>query len=189
MTKTSFVAVALFAVALAGSSAVAQDAAPSSAKPQAQTAAQKKPKVWTDDNIDSVRTPADDYQIQQQIQQQEQQQAQQAAAQKAAAQAAAVSGPTPKSVKQADSMIAAKKRDLADQQQYMQRLQKDASNPNNSDVEQMRLNWRVKSHTASEEQTQAQLKQLENERAALAKKEAEAAAKKKSSDSENSGQQ
>lgn len=173
MGKSTILAVALFAgVALAITGARAQDAAPPPNQSQAQAPAPKKAKVWTDDNIGSVRTPADDYQIQQQLQHEQQQQAQQAAAQQAAAQTAQTAGPAPKNVKQADSMIAAKKQALADQQQYLQRVQKDLNNPNNSDLDRTRLDWRMKSHTASEQQTQAQLKQLEEERAALAKKEA-----------------
>ncbi len=189
MGKSYAVAAVLTAVALLGTNAFGQAPAqntPQIAAKQPAQAAAKKPKVWTDDNIDSVRTPADDYQIQQQ----QQQQAQQAAAEKAAAQAAAPAGSVPKTVKQADGMITAKKSELANQQQYLQRLQKDASNPNNSDLDKMRLDWRLKSHTASEQQTQAQLKQLEDEKAALAKKEAaEAASKKKSSDSGSAAQE
>jgi hypothetical protein len=82
-------------------------------------------------------------------------------------------------------MIAQKKNELANQQSYLQRLQKDMNNPDNSSVDQMRLDWRMKSHTASAEQTESQLKQLEDEKAALAKKEAaeKAAASKKKDDS------
>jgi hypothetical protein len=175
MERPSIVAVAIFAaVALTGTSALAQKTVPPTPEPQAQSQAPQKTKVWTNDNIDSLRTPADDYEIQEA----QKRQAQQAAAAKAAAeskaQAAAALGPAPKSVKQADSMIASKKRDLAEQQQYLQRVRKDASNPNNSSLDQLRLNWRLKSHTISAEQTAAQLKQLEKDKAALAKKEANA---------------
>lgn len=193
MQKISIVAIAAFAaVTLAGTSALAQDAAPAASQPQAQTQAAKKPKVWTDDNIGAVRTPADDYQQQEQQQQQAQQAAAAKAEAEAAAQTRAVAGPAPKTVQQADSMITAKKSELADQQKYLQSVQKDASNPNNSDIDNMRLDWRLKSHTASEQQTQAQLKQLEDERAALAKKEAaekKDSAKPKDKDSADSGQQ
>ncbi|MDE3110438.1 MAG: hypothetical protein KGL02_10920 [Acidobacteriota bacterium] len=173
MAKPLILAIALVAgAALAITGARAQDAAQPANQSQAQSPAPQKPKVWTDDNIDSVRTPSDDYQIQQQQEQAQKQQAQQAAAQQAAAQAAQAAGPAPKTVKQADSMIAAKKQALVDQQQYLQSLQKDLNNPNNSDLDRTRLDWRMKSHTASEQQTQGQLKQLEEQRAALAKKEA-----------------
>jgi colicin import membrane protein len=186
MEKSWLVAVGIAAaLALAGSSAFAQEAAQTAPKQQAQEQAGKKPKVWTDDNIDSVRTPADDFQIQQDKEQEAQQAAAKKAAAQAAAQAAAKAGPTPKTVTQADSMIAQKKSDLANQQAYLQRLQKDMNNPGNSSLEQTRLDWRLKSHSASAEQTQAQLKQLEDEKAALAKKEADekAAASKKKDDS------
>ncbi len=187
MEKPSIVAVALAAsLALAGSSAFAQDAAQSTPKTQAQSQAPKKPKVWTDDNIDSVRTPADDFQIQQENAQEAQQAAAKKVAAQAAAHAAATPSSTPTTAKQADSMIAQKKHDLADQQAYLQRLQKDMNNPGNSSLDQTRLDWRMKSHTASANQTQAQLKQLEDEKAALAKKEAaeKAAASKQDSSSD-----
>jgi hypothetical protein len=186
MEKRWLIAVGLVAaLALAGSSALAQDASQTAPKTQAQSPAPKKPKVWTDDNIDSVRTPSDDFQIQQAKAQEAQQAAAKKSAAQAAAQAAANAGPTPKTAKQADSMIAQKKNELANQQSYLQRLQKDMNNPDNSSVDQMRLDWRMKSHTASAEQTESQLKQLEDEKAALAKKEAaeKAAASKKKDDS------
>lgn len=189
MGKPSIVAVALCAAfAVTGFSAYAQDAAQAAPNPPAQSSASAKPKVkvWTDDNIDSLRTPADDYQIQQRQEQQAQQAATQKAAAEAAADASATAGPAPKSVTQADSMIAAKKQALSEQQGYLQRLQKDLNNPNNSAFDQMRLNWRMKSHTASAQQTQDQLKQLEDERAALAKKEAEEKAKNAPSGSTSS---
>jgi short subunit dehydrogenase-like uncharacterized protein len=187
MKKRSILAIALFAgLAITGTIAPAQDAAQSASGAQPQTQSAKKPKVWTDDNIASIRTPADNFEIQQE----QEEEAQRAQAAKAAAQAAEAAGPAPKTVQQADSMIAAKKQQLVDQQQYLQRLQKDVNNPNNSSLDQLRLNWRMKSHTASEQQTQAQLKQLEDQKAALAKAAAEAAKnKKKSSDSGDSGQQ
>jgi len=185
MKKLSMLAVALFAgLTITGTTALAQDAAQPASGTHPPTQSAKKPKVWTDDNIASVRTPADNFEIQQE----QEEEAQQAKAE-AAAQAASVAEPAPKTVQQADSKIAAKKQQLADQQQYLQRLQKDVNNPNNSSLDQLRLNWRLKSHTASEQQTEAQLKQLESEKAALAKKEAAEAAKKKPSDSGDSGQQ
>ena len=175
MERSSIVAVAIFAaVALTGTSALAQKTAVPALNPQAQPQAPQKPKVWTDDNIKSLRTPADDYEIQEQKRRQAQQAAAAKSAAAAAAQAAAALGPAPKTAQQADSMIASKKRDLTEQQQYLQKVRKAASNPNNSPLEQTRLNWRLKSHTISAEQTAAQLKQLEKDKAALAKKEAKA---------------
>lgn len=167
MEKSTVLAAAvLVALVLAGSSARAQNAKPIA--PAQETSTAKTPRVWTNDNIASVRTASDDYQIQQA----REKEAQEAAAKKAAAQAARAVGPKPKSIKQADSMIAQKKRHLANQQAYLQRLQKDMNNPGNSSVEQMRLNWRLKSHTASEKRTQADLAKLEAEKTSLAKKEA-----------------
>jgi hypothetical protein len=183
-TKASVLAAVALVAANAFAQIPAQGTSQLASKQPAHEAA-KKPKVWTNDNIDSVRTPADDYQVQQQ----QEQQAAQAAAEKKAAQDAAVPGPAPKTVQQADSMIAAKKGELANQQQYLQRLQKDLNNPKNSDLDKTRLDWRLKSHTASEEQTQAQLKQLEDQRAALEKKDDAKAASKRQSDSGSSDQQ
>lgn len=120
-----FAAVALLMVApLAG----AQQNAP--AQPAAQPQQAKKApqtKVWTDDDMDSLRTPADIY-----LEQQREAEAKAAAAAQAAAvKPAAPAGPVnhapaalsnPKTVDSADKMIAWEDRDISAQQEYVQRL-------------------------------------------------------------------
>lgn len=177
MARPSIVAVTIFvAVALTGATALAQKTAPPAPKLQTQSQAPQKPKVWTNENIVSLRSPAEEYEIREAQKRQAQQAAAAKAAAASAAQATAAIGAPPKTVHQANSLIASKKRDLAEEQQYLQRVRKAASNPNNSPLEQERLNWRLKSHTISAEQEAAQLKVLEKDKAALAKKEASTSA-------------
>lgn len=177
MARPLIVAVAIFAVvALTGTTALAQKTVQPAAKPQVQSQATKKPKVWTNDNIASLRSPAEEYEIQEAQKRQAQQAAAAKAAAAASAQAAAAIGPAPKTVHEANSMIASKKHELTEEQQYLQKVRKAASNPNNSPLEQTRLNWRLKSHTISAEQEAAQLKVLEKDKAALGKKEASTSA-------------
>lgn len=95
---------------------------------KAKPAPAKSPKVWTEDDISSVRTLADDYQ--------DQTRAQAAAPTEtanqpkpAAANAAKPDQPpmlsNPKSVESADKMIAWEQRDIDSQQEYLQKLQKE----------------------------------------------------------------
>lgn len=160
------------AVVLAGLGAAAMGAFAQAAPPEQKTAEQKtqktKPKVWTDDNIDSVRSPADDYVVQQ-----HQKEAQQAAANQTASQTgttAAPAGPQPKTVQQADSMIAEKQHLLASQKQYLQTLQKQLSDPETTGLERTRLEWRLKSYSATTQNTQADVTQLQAQKDALEKK-------------------
>lgn len=152
----------------AGLAAFAQ--APSQEEKTTQQKSQKaaKPKVWTDDNIDSVRSPADDYVVQQQ-----QKDAQQAAAKQTASQTgttAVTAGPQPKTVQQADSMITEKQQLLASQKQYLQKLQQQLSDPETTGLERTRLEWRLKSYTATTQNTQADVTQLQAQKDALEKK-------------------
>jgi murein L,D-transpeptidase YcbB/YkuD len=133
-----------------------QEAKPAAAKPAA--------KVWTDDDLTSLRSPADDYQMQQE----EEKKAQAAAAQ---ASSKPVADPSmPKTVQQAESMIADKSRYLTSEQDYLQRLQKQLKDTAPTGLEKERLEWRLKSHTATTQTLQSQIKQLEADKAALAKK-------------------
>lgn len=149
--------------------------------PPAKTAAQKpaprKPFVWTDDNIDNVRSAADDYQVQQAKEKAAQQAAaQQAAAQKAAAAAAAKNDrknlyPAPKvsSVQQADEDIAQRGKAISSEQGYLQEVQKRLANTNPTGIERERLEWRLKSHAATVRHLQNQIKDLEAQKSALEK--------------------
>ena len=124
-------------------------------------------KVWTDDDLSSLRSAADDYQIQQA----EEKKAQEAAAQqRVSQQTAAADASMPKTVQQADSMIAGKQRTLSSEQNYLQRLQKQLKDTSATGLEKERLEWRFKSHTATAQTLQSQVKQLQADRDALAKK-------------------
>jgi len=159
-------------VLLAHAQEPSQSAAPQKQqeKPAPAKAAPAKPaaKVWTDDDLTSLRSPADDYQIEQQ----QEKQAQQAAAQQGASKqpAAAVDPSMPKTVQQADSMIADKSRYLTSEQDYLQRLQQKLKDTSVTGIEKERLEWRLKSHTVTTQTLQSQIKQLEADKAALTKK-------------------
>lgn len=168
-----FAAIVLSTAALAGPSAFGQDATRTASQQNAQ--ATKKPKVWTDDNIDSVRTPSDVYQAQEQKEKEAQQQA--AAAKQAAAASQSQAAPEslgqlphPKTVHEADTIIAQKKQLLASQQDYLKQVQQQLNDPSVTGLDRTRLEWRLKSHTITAQNTQSQVTQLEAQREALAKK-------------------
>ena len=146
-----------------------QHAKPVPAKTVPANAAPAKPaaKVWTDDDLSSLRSPSDDYLIEQT----KEKEAQKAAAQQTAStQIAPVDGSKPKTVQQADSMIAGKQRTLSSEQNYLQRLQKQLKDTSATGLEKERLEWRFKSHTDTAQTLQSQVKQLQADRDALAKK-------------------
>jgi hypothetical protein len=158
----------LAGVLLAHAQQPSQSAAPQKQqeRPAPAKAAPAKPaaKVWTDDDLTSLRSPADDYQMQQE----EEKKAQAAAAQ---ASSKPVADPSmPKTVQEADSMIADKSRYLTSEQDYLQRLQQKLKDTSVTGIEKERLEWRLKSHTATTQTLQSQIKQLEADKAALAKK-------------------
>jgi hypothetical protein len=117
---------------------VAQQASQSSTGPTTQQAVQKpdqkaKPvpakssRVWTEDDISSVRTPADDYQDQ--IRAQDAAAAAAAnqpkpAATKPAQKGAPAALSNPKTADDADKMIAWEQRDIDSQQEYLEELQR-----------------------------------------------------------------
>lgn len=152
----------LAGVVLAHAQQPSQSAAPQ--KQQAKPAPAKAAKVWTDDDLTSLRSPADDYQMQQQ----EEKRAQAATAQESSKPVADPS--MPKTVQEADSMIADKSRYLTSEQDYLQRLQKQLKDTAPTGIEKERLEWRLKSHTVTTQTLQSQIKQLEADKAALAKK-------------------
>lgn len=133
----------------------------------AKPARAKKAVVWTDENIGSVRSSADNYRI---AQTQEKEAQQTAAKQTNANQPAATDSSAPKTIQQADSMIAAKSHDLAGEQEYLKSLQKDVNNPAITGIDKERLEWRLQSHTITAQTLQSNIKQLQADRDALAKK-------------------
>lgn len=137
-----------------------------SQKQEAKPAPAKTAKVWSDDDLSSLRSPSDNYQIEQA----KEKEAQKAAAQQAPTQAAVVDGSKPKTVQQADGMIADKQRTFASEQEYLQQVKKQANDPSVSGLEKKRLEWRLESHTATAQHLASEIKQLQADRDALAKK-------------------
>lgn len=143
--------------------------APVPAKQKTQTAAPKKSVVWTDDNIASVRSSSDDYQIQQQDKKNE---TQQASAQKPSVGASedSKSGrpiPEVKTVQQADDLIARDKQEIQSEQDYIQQTQKElASAP---DSYKPRLGWRIQSRTNTITELQNEISAVQKQRVALSK--------------------
>jgi len=153
--------------------------APAAQKQQGKPApAKPAAKVWTDDDLSSLRSPSDDYQIEQA----KEKEAQKAAAQQTpSTQIAAVDGSKPKTVQQADGMIADKQHILSSEQDYLQRLQKQANDPSAVGLEKKRLEWRLQSHAATAQHLASEIKQLQADRDALAKKAPAAAGNSSSS--------
>ncbi len=135
----------------------------------AKPATTKKAVVWTDDNIGSVRSTADNYQM---AQAQEKAAQQDAAKQAGKKQPAAADASGPQTIEQADSMIAAKSHDLAGEQEYLKNLQKDVNNPAITGTDKKRLEWRLQSHTITAQTLQSDIKQLQADKDALAKQQA-----------------
>lgn len=138
--------------------------APSPAKPAA---------VWTDDNISSVRSAADIYA--------EQKKAADAAADAARAASAAKLAPkpapkdhapaslsNPKTIEDADGMIAWESRDIAAQQQFLQELQKriDSAPPD----QRARLQQNLQEHAQTLAETQKERDALVTQKQQLEKK-------------------
>lgn len=176
-TLPRFVVVA--ALALAGSLSVqaqqsqTADSQKQQVKPAPAPSPAKPAMVWTDDNISSVRSAADVYA--------EQKKAADAAA--AAARAASAAKPVPKPVTQdrtpatlsnpktvedADGMIAWESRDIAAQQQFLQELQKriDAAPPD----QRARLQQDLSTHSQTLAETQKERDTLIAQKQQLEKK-------------------
>lgn len=163
--RLTFAAVILF-----GAAGLASAQTPSQNNSQQPPKKAKAAKVWTDDNIGSVRTAADDYEIQQQ---QEQEAQQQAAAKQAADQKAAAAPPTwpkPKTIQEADQMIAQKQHFLTSEQGMVQELQKQLQDPTVTGFQRTRVEWRLKSHTVTSQQARDAVNQLEQDKKDLEKK-------------------
>jgi hypothetical protein len=142
-------------LAASGGSSLAQDAqdAKSSQVPAKDSSAPKKHKVWTDEEVSTLRTPADNY-----IEQKQAAEAATAAAAAAAAQqakakpqsekhvGAAPALSNPKSPEDADRMIAWENRDVDAQQELIDRLrtQVDQAGPENREALEKDLTKHIK---------------------------------------------
>lgn len=153
-TKQLFEIIVTAAVVCGASlTATAQQQTPQTAAPQkhqSKSTAAKSAKVWTDDDVSSLRSPADAYVAEKN--------AEDAAATKQAAAAKQVAAKpaqphdaappalsNPKTTEDADKMIAWEDRDIAAQQQFAQELQKqlDAAPPDQQEHLQKALQERM----------------------------------------------
>lgn len=168
MKKSKLAAGIIAAIALAGPSAFAQDAAQTAPAPQAEATSAKKPKVWTNDNVDSLRTASDAYQDQEA----QKAAADQAAKEKAGAQEKLPSPPAgfqkPTTAEQAKQLLTKAQSDLKDQQDYVQQTQKELATETNPSYKE-RLQWRIKSRMELISRLQDNIAALEKDRDALEK--------------------
>ena len=168
MLKRSFAAGTITSLLLCAPCGLFAQASP-------QDAAQhhkKKPVEWTNDNIGNLRSPADDYAIQEQ-------QAQSQAAKQSAAPDKAASNDgqadnslppdlQPKTAAEADAMIAREKTELASEKEYVAQTQKDLVTA--PEAEKARLQWRVQSRSQIIERIQHNIAALEELKSALEKR-------------------
>lgn len=178
MLKRSFVAATVAALFFCGVPGILAQLSPQESAERAK-AQKKKPVEWTNDNIGAVRSPADDYVIQEQ-----EVQAQAAAAKQVAAADNTAAGAaqtdtlppdlTPKTADEADAMIVREKADLASEQQYVAQTKKDLVTAPES--EKARLQWRVESRGQIIERVQHNIAELEKRKATFAKSGNETAA-------------
>ena len=168
MSKLTVFAAVLAAVALAGSSAVAQAPAQAASKQQSQSP--KKPKVWTDDNISSVRSSSDIYQDEQERYKAAQQVSASQQSATAAKNGADDAWPIPqaKTAKEADDLLARDKQTLQEQQEYIQQTQKELATAT-TDSYKKRLQWRLQSRSDMVGRLQRDISSLEKQKDALAK--------------------
>ncbi|HKF53123.1 MAG TPA: hypothetical protein VKB26_12490 [Candidatus Acidoferrales bacterium] len=162
-------AVGFGAVLLAAPGALAQ--APAQTPPKQQAQAPKKAKVWTDDNISSVRSSSDVYQDQQASEKAAQQPSSASAQQNPAAAKDANSDafpiPQAKTTKEADDLIASDKENLQSQQEYIQQTEKELATAPDSYKE--RLHWRIQARTDVINRLQRDIAALEKQKADLGK--------------------
>lgn len=167
---TVFAAVVVGAIALSGSTVVAQaPPAPAQTASKEQSPAPKKPKVWTDDNITSVRSSSDLYQDEQEREKAAQQASapQQSATAPKSADSDAWPIPQAKTAKEADDLIATDKKNLQEQQEYIQQTEKELTTA--PDSEKKRLQWRIQSRGDMVSRLQRDISALEKQKDALAK--------------------
>ncbi len=171
MRKRILLGALVAAAALTGPAAFAQDSSPNTQNASQQHPKKaKRPTVWTDDNINSVRSPSEIYQMQE-----EKKAGQEAAAKKASSEvqqeAAGTAGPNvpkPKTAKEADDMIAHDEQHLQTEQQYVEQTKEQLKDAPESD--QARLHWRIKSRSQTISRLQSEIALLQKERDDLAKK-------------------
>lgn len=164
------------AIVLTGSSAFAQTTPQSTTQTTTAQAGPKKTpkkaKVWTDDNIDSLRSPADVYQMQQEQENEQAEASKQPAAKQAGTQSSAQQGmypvPVAKTPQQADQIIASDQQDIKEQQDSIKQTEQELATAPDSYKD--RLNWRLNSRKAAIARLQAQIADLQKQKNALQSK-------------------
>lgn len=157
--------------------APATQQSPASPSQKTKPAPAKSTKVWTEDDIASVRTAQDNYMDQQRAQEEAAAEAaatakQQAAAAKPEKQAGAPLLSNPKSVDSADKMIAWEQKDIDSQQEYLAKLQKqlETAPPDQQAHIQAWIDQEIKTIADTKKEQaglQAQKKDLEKKAAAV----------------------
>lgn len=164
-------ALILSALALSAFSARGQNVTqPSPSQNTAQAAqpahSSKDRKLWTDDNIDSLRSPDEIYLMQQELAK-EKLEAEKEMAKKLSSLQVCSAGPTVKTIQQADEMIAQDKQDLKAQKDYVKQMEDQLANDPNADKQ--RLEWRIESRSATAARIQEEITNLQKQRNVLAK--------------------
>jgi hypothetical protein len=182
----------LWALAATGPAAFGQDQTQNAPQAPVQAHATSKPKVWTNDNIDSALSPADVYMANQLKEQEAQKAAEKQKPQASQPASAAPKTPSappalsnPKTMQSADDMIAWEQRDIDSQQEFVDKLQQQLDNAPESD--QQHIRDRIQERTRAIESTRKEMQTLQAEKAALEKKAAAAAAAGGNSASGGSG--
>ena len=142
-------------------------APPATVKQKAQAPAPKKPVVWTDDNISSVRSSSDLYQMEQGDKSDPQQVSARTAAPAAAGSQNGRPVPQVRTAQQADDLIAGDKQKIQSEQDYIQQTEKQLSTA--PDSYKPRLQWRIQTHTNIINELQSEISAVQKEKDALAK--------------------
>ncbi|MGH9734804.1 MAG: hypothetical protein ACRD8A_09475 [Candidatus Acidiferrales bacterium] len=147
-------------------------------QPAQSTHTSKDGKLWTDDNIDAVRSPDEIYLKQQELAK-EKLEAEKEAAKKLSSLQVCSAGPIVKTIQQADEMIAQDKQDLKAQKDYIKQMEDQLAGDPNADKQ--RLEWRIESRSATAARIQEEITGLQKQRGVLAKNTANATTESSSS--------
>lgn len=159
-----FSALALTAFGARGQSAPQ----PAPAQKTAQhTQSAKDAKLWTDDNIDSVRSPEELYLMEQEAAK-EKLEAEKEEAKKLSSLQVCSAGPIVKTIQQADEIIGQDKQDLKAQKDYIKQMEDELASAD-PDTDKERIEWRIESRSATAARIQEEITSLQKQRDALAK--------------------
>lgn len=161
-------ALILSALAIAAFTARGQNATqpPPPQKATQQIQPGKDAKLWTDDNIESVRSPDEIYLMQQELAKKKLE-AEKEMARKLSSLQVCSAGPTVKTIQQADEMIAQDKQDLKAQKDYVKQMEDQLANDPNADKQ--RLEWRIESRSATAARIQEEITSLQKQKNVLTK--------------------